>query len=63
MGNSKVPTLIPALFLFQFGSGPVKGFAVTLTAGLIANIFTAVFVCRVMFDFYLARRKIARLSI
>ncbi|HLC27518.1 MAG TPA: protein translocase subunit SecD [bacterium] len=61
--DSNVTTLITALFLFQFGSGPVKGFAVTLTAGLIANIFTAVFVCRVMFDFYLARRKIARLSI
>lgn len=61
--DANVTTLITALFLFQFGTGPVKGFAVTLTAGLIANVFTAVFVCKVMFDLYLSRRKVVRLSI
>ncbi|MBI3014086.1 MAG: protein translocase subunit SecD [Candidatus Tectomicrobia bacterium] len=61
--DSNVTTLIAAIFLFQFGSGPVKGFAVTLTAGLTANVFTAVFVGKVMFDSYLARRKVVQLSI
>jgi preprotein translocase subunit SecD len=48
----------------MFGSGPVKGFAVTLVIGLIANVFTAVFVSRTMFDWTLGRqREVASLSI
>ena len=39
-----------ALFLFQFGTGPIKGFAVTLLIGLFASVFTAFFVSRVIFD-------------
>jgi preprotein translocase subunit SecD len=56
-------TLISALFLFQFGTGPIKGFAVTLTVGLLASIFTAVFVSRWMFDLVLSRRRVQRISI
>ena len=61
--DGNVTTLIAALFLFQFGTGPIKGFAVTLTIGLIASIFTAVFVSRWMFDLVLSRFRIQKLSI
>ena len=53
--DTHLTTVIAALFLFQFGSGPVKGFAVTLLIGLAASIFTAFFVSRVMFDFVYGR--------
>ena len=56
-------TLISALFLFQFGTGPIKGFAVTLSIGLIANLFTAVLFTRMIYDFWLGRGKVERLSI
>ncbi len=52
-----------ALFLFQFGTGPVRGFAVTLFVGLLASMFTAVFVSRWLFDVVLSRRRVQRLSI
>lgn len=61
--DSNVTTLIAALFLFQFGTGPIRGFAVTLTIGLLASLFTAVFVSRWMFDLVLSRRRVQRLSI
>ncbi len=61
--DANVTTLIAALVLFQFGTGPVKGFAVTLSVGIIASLFTAIFVSRVVFDFFLERRHIKRLSI
>lgn len=61
--DANLTTLISALFLFQFGSGPVKGFAVTLSIGLIANMFTAVLFTRMVFDFMLGRGKVERLSI
>jgi preprotein translocase subunit SecD len=49
--------------LFQFGTGPVKGFAVTLSVGIISSLFTAVIVSRLIFDLYLSRGKVDRLSI
>lgn len=55
--DTHVTTIVSAAILFIFGSGPVKGFAVTLTFGLLANLFTAVFVSRVIFDFDLKRLK------
>jgi preprotein translocase subunit SecD len=55
--------LIAAAFLFQFGTGPIRGFATTLTFGLLANVFTAVFVSRTIFEIVLARRRTATLSI
>ena len=62
--DTHVVTVVSSAFLFMFGTGPVKGFAVTLVVGLIANVFTAVFVSRTMFDYYLARqRQVATLSI
>jgi preprotein translocase subunit SecD len=61
--DGHVTTLISAAFLFQFGTGPIRGFAVTLTIGLLANLFTAVFVSRWLFDFVLSRRRVQRLSI
>jgi preprotein translocase subunit SecD len=61
--DTHATTLIAALFLFQFGTGPIQGFAVTLTIGLIASIFTAVFVSRWLFDLVLSRRQVQRLSI
>ncbi|HBW22595.1 MAG: protein-export membrane protein SecD [Elusimicrobia bacterium GWA2_56_46] len=51
--DSNVTTWIAAVFLFQFGSGPVKGFAVTLTIGLLAGMFTSVFVTRAIYEFWL----------
>jgi preprotein translocase subunit SecD len=51
--DTHVTTIVSAAILFLFGSGPVKGFAVTLTFGLLANLFTAVFVSRVIFDAHL----------
>jgi preprotein translocase subunit SecD len=61
--DSNLTTLISALVLFQFGSGPIKGFAVTLSIGLIANMFTAVFVTKIIFDGIVARRRLETLSI
>ncbi len=61
--DANITTLIAALVLFQFGTGPVKGFAVTLSIGILASLFTAIFVSRVVFDFFLERRQIKRLSI
>jgi preprotein translocase subunit SecD len=55
--DTHVTTVVSALILFMFGTGPVKGFAVTLTIGLVANLFTAVFVSRVIFDWHLGRLK------
>lgn len=54
--DTNATTVIAAFFLFLFGSGPVKGFAVTLSIGLAANLFTAVFVSRVLFDYVLSRQ-------
>jgi preprotein translocase subunit SecD len=61
--DSNVTTLIAAVFLFQFGTGPVKGFAVTLSLGIIASMFTAIFVTRIIFDYVTWNRKIKTLSI
>jgi preprotein translocase subunit SecD len=61
--DANVTTLIAALVLFQFGTGPVKGFAVTLSLGVIASLFTALILTRMVFDYYLIKRKTKRLSI
>ncbi|KPJ61835.1 MAG: preprotein translocase subunit SecD [Deltaproteobacteria bacterium DG_8] len=61
--DANITTLIAALFLFQFGTGPIKGFAVTLTIGLIASLFTAIICTRVIFDYFLSKRRIRKLSI
>src|SRR3954468_6148853 len=55
--DTHIATVVSCAILFLFGSGPVKGFAVTLVIGLVANIFTAVFVSRFIFDWELSRPK------
>ncbi len=55
--DTHVTTIVSAAILFVFGTGPVKGFAVTLTFGLLANLFTAVFVSRLIFDYVLSRKQ------
>ncbi len=62
--DANLTTVIAAVFLFQFGTGPIQGFSVTLMIGIIASMFTAVFVSRVIFDFvYSGKRKIKKISI
>jgi preprotein translocase subunit SecD len=55
--DSNITTLIAALFLFNFGTGPIRGFAVTLSIGILSTLFTAVFVSRFLFDLQLSRRE------
>jgi preprotein translocase subunit SecD len=58
--DTHVASLIAALLLLQFGTGPIRGFAVTLAIGLLSNVFTAVFVSRTMFELILSRRQNAQ---
>jgi preprotein translocase subunit SecD len=58
--DTHVSSLIAALLLLQFGTGPIRGFAVTLIIGLLSNVFTAVFVSRTMFELILSRRHQAQ---
>ena len=53
--DTHITTLVSAAFLFLFGTGPVKGFAVTLVIGLLANLFTSIYVSRAIFDWHLSR--------
>jgi preprotein translocase subunit SecD len=55
--DTHITTIVSALILFVFGSGPVRGFAVTLAFGLAANLFTAVFVSRVIFDYLISKKE------
>jgi preprotein translocase subunit SecD len=61
--DSHVTTLITAMILFQFGTGPIKGFAVTLSMGVAINLFTALVCTKVVFDYLNARRPMQALSI
>src|SRR5262245_31152823 len=63
--DTHIAALISCLFLFQFGTGPIRGFAVTLTIGLISNLFTSIFVSKTLFEMVLAsrRQQVATLSI
>jgi preprotein translocase subunit SecD len=61
--DANITTAIAGLVLMEFGSGPVRGFAVTLLIGVICSLFTALFVTRLIFDFLLDGAKVTRLSI
>jgi preprotein translocase subunit SecD len=61
--DANITTFIAAVVLFQFGTGPIKGFAITLCIGIAASMFTAVFVSHAIFDSAMSRKKITRLSI
>jgi preprotein translocase subunit SecD len=53
--DTHVTTVVSAFFLFLFGTGPIRGFAITLTIGLIANVFTAIYVSKTIFHYHLAK--------
>ena len=61
--DTHTAALISAAFLFQFGTGPIRGFAVTLFLGLMSNLFTSIFVSKTLFELELANRKVPALSI
>ena len=61
--DSHLTSIIAALVLYQFGTGPIRGFAVTLTLGLTASLFTAVFVSHVLIDLWIAWRNPSKLSV
>ncbi len=61
--DANLTTLIAAIVLFQFGTGPIKGFAVTLSIGIAVSLFTAIFVTRFVYDFVFTRTRIRALSI
>ncbi len=55
--DANVTTIIAAIILFQFGTGPIRGFAVTLILGILASMFTAIFVSRIFFDLWVAKKR------
>jgi len=61
--DANITTLIAAVVLFQFGTGPIKGFAVTLSIGIVSSMFTAIIVSRAVFDLAFEKRRIKTLSI
>ena len=61
--DTHITSLVAAAFLFQFGTGPIRGFATTLTIGLLSNVFTSVFLSRTLFELVLSRRQVTKLSI
>ena len=61
--DSNITTFLSGVILFQFGTGPIKGFAVTLCVGILTTIITAVYVTRVYYDYRMASRKLERVSI
>ena len=61
--DSNVTTFLAGIILFQFGSGPIKGFAVTLCIGLVSSVFTAVVGTRVVYDYLLSRHRLQTVSI
>lgn len=61
--DTHATALISAAFLFQFGTGPIKGFAVTLVIGLVANVFASFFVSKLLFEWVLGKRPVSSLSI
>ncbi|MEA2101322.1 MAG: protein translocase subunit SecD [Thermodesulfobacteriota bacterium] len=61
--DANITTLIAALVLFQFGTGPIRGFAVTLTVGIVSSLFTALLLCRWIMEWFVFSKKIERISI
>jgi preprotein translocase subunit SecD len=61
--DSNVTTFLSGAILFQFGTGPIKGFAVTLCVGILTTVITAVFLTRLYYDLRIGRRKLDRISI
>jgi preprotein translocase subunit SecD len=61
--DSNLTTLITALALYQFGTGPIKGFALTLSIGIMTSFFTAIVLTRVIFDYIVSKWNVQELSI
>jgi preprotein translocase subunit SecD len=61
--DANITTGLAAVVMMEFGSGPVQGFAVTLLIGIITSVFTAIFVTRLIFDWWLTRFQVDRLSV
>jgi len=61
--DANITTLITAIILFEYGTGPIKGFAVTLSVGIVTSVFAALVVSRLLFDLYLGNRNVSTLSI
>ncbi len=61
--DSNMTTMLSGLILFQFGTGPIKGFAVTLCVGILTTVLTAVYLTRIYYDYRIAARRLARISI
>ncbi len=63
IADANITTLIAAIVLFTFGTGPIKGFAVTLSIGIMTSMFTAIMVTRSIVNLYVSGRRIKTLSI
>jgi preprotein translocase subunit SecD len=61
--DSNISTFVAGLILFEFGTGPVKGFAVTLCVGVLTGLFSCVVVTRIWYDYLISARKLARISV
>ncbi|MBP3731440.1 MAG: SecD/SecF family protein translocase subunit, partial [Mailhella sp.] len=61
--DSNLTTLLTAAILYQFGTGPIRGFAVTLSLGILASMFTAIFVSRAVFEYFMSRSISQKISI
>jgi preprotein translocase subunit SecD len=61
--DSNITTLITAIILFQYGTGPIKGFAVTLSVGIVTSVATALLIPRLLFDLYPGNRPVQAVSI
>jgi preprotein translocase subunit SecD len=61
--DANVTTFFVALVLFQFGTGPIRGFAATLSIGIVASLITAIFITRVVFDYLYIHRRWKKVSI
>ena len=61
--DANITTFIAAIFLSQLGSGPIQGFAYTLAVGIVSSIFTALFLSRLVFDFFVEVLNVKKLSI
>jgi len=61
--DAHVTNLVAGVVLYSYGTGPIRGFAVSLMAGIVCNLFTSVWLSRAMFDWTVGRKKVATLSI
>ena len=61
--DANITTLITAIILFQYGTGPIKGFAVTLSIGIVTSVFAALVITRLLYQLYPGTRSVSTLSI